>query len=60
MTTALTAWLLALGLGAAMVSLGMNLGLLAKPTLTSRCGACRRIVRRGRTCPCAHPDEQQR
>lgn len=48
-------WLVALGLAAAMLSLGMNIGLLAKPDLTTRCGACRRIVRRGRVCPCARP-----
>jgi hypothetical protein len=52
----LPGWLLVLGLAAAMVSLGMNLGVLAKPDLTTRCGACRRIVRRGRMCPCARPN----
>ena len=48
MTAQLPSWLLALGLAAAMLSLGMNLGVLARPDLTTRCGACRRIVRRGR------------
>jgi hypothetical protein len=48
--------LLALGFAAAMVSLGMNLGLLSKPRLTSRCGACGRLVRRGRLCECARTD----
>jgi len=35
-----------------MVSLGMQLGLLARPRLPSRYAACGRLVRRGRVCPC--------
>jgi hypothetical protein len=53
MTNTLGVWLLALGFGAAMLSLGMNLGMLAKPRLWTRCGACGRVVRRGRVCPCS-------
>ena len=46
-------WLVTLGFAGAMLVLGMNLGLLAKPALTSRCAACGRLVRRGRVCRCA-------
>ena len=57
MTAAYAFWLLALGIGGAMVSLGINVGMLAKPSLWHRCGACGRIVRRGRICPCSrHTD----
>ncbi len=49
----LSAWLVTLAIGAAMVSLGMNLGMLAKPSLWGRCGACGRRVRCGRVCPCS-------
>jgi hypothetical protein len=55
MTNQLVSWLAPLGVAAAMVVLGMHLGLLAKPEITSRCGACGRIVRRGRVCPCSRP-----
>jgi hypothetical protein len=48
----LFAWLLMLGFAAAMLSLGMNLGMLAKPIVWSRCGACGRAVRRGKVCRC--------
>ena len=54
MTGMLASWLVALGFGVAMLSLGMNVGLLAKPVLWSRCGACRRLVRRNRVCQCSH------
>ena len=57
MTAQLPLWLVALGVAAAMLSLGMNLGVLAKPDLTTRCAACRRIVRRGRLCPCTRGHE---
>jgi hypothetical protein len=53
MTDPTALWLLSLGFAAAMLSLGMNLGMLAKPTLWTRCGACGRVVRRGRVCPCS-------
>jgi hypothetical protein len=49
-TAQLPSWLLALGLAAAMLSLGMNLGVFARPYLTTCCGARRRIVRQGRVC----------
>jgi hypothetical protein len=51
---ALPAWLVALGFGVAMLSLGMNVGLLSKPALWTRCGACRRLRRRNRVCDCSH------
>ena len=53
MSAEIPAWLVALGFAVAMLVLGMNMGVLAKPALTSRCAACRRLVRRGRVCPCA-------
>jgi hypothetical protein len=53
MTGMLASWLLAVGFGAAMLSLGMNVGLLSKPVLWSRCGACGRLVRRHRICECS-------
>jgi hypothetical protein len=52
-TGAYAIWLLALGFGAAMLSLGINLGMLAKPSLWTRCGACGRVTRRSRVCPCS-------
>jgi hypothetical protein len=54
-SSSLPAWLVALGFAAVMFSLGVNLGLLARPNVTTRCGACRRIVRRGEVCPCSRP-----
>jgi hypothetical protein len=48
--------LIVLGFAGAMVSLAMNVGLLDRPRLTSGCGACGRLVRRGRLCECARPD----
>jgi hypothetical protein len=57
MTGHLSAWLVALTFAAVMLSLGMNLGMLAKPTILNRCGACGRLVRRGRVCPCSRPRE---
>ena len=51
MTGQLPAWLIALGYAGAMLAVGMQLGLLAKPTLTTRCAACGRLFR-GRECPC--------
>ena len=54
MSGQLPGWLLALGVAVSMLALGMQLGLLAKPALT-RCAACRRLLRRGRECPCTRP-----
>ena len=51
-----TAWLVALAAAGAMVSFGMELGMLSKPTLRTRCGACGRLVWRGRVCPCSKND----
>ena len=48
-------WLLALGVAVSMLALGMQLGLLAKPTLTTRCAACGRLFRRGRELPVHAP-----
>jgi hypothetical protein len=50
-------WLLALGVAVSMLALGMQLGLLAKPTLTTRCAACGRLFRRGKDCPCTRPHD---
>jgi hypothetical protein len=47
------AWVVALAVAGAMVSFGMGTGLLARPKLHTRCGACRRLVRRGRICDCS-------
>jgi hypothetical protein len=50
-------WLVTLGVAVSMVMLGMQLGLLAKPALTTRCAACGRLFRRGRKCPCTRPHD---
>jgi len=52
-----TSWLIGLAVAGAMVSFGMELGMLSRPRLTTRCGACGRLVRRGRVCPCSERDE---
>jgi hypothetical protein len=57
MTSELPAWLVALGFAVSMLALGMQLGLLSKPALTTRCAACGRILRRGRECPCTRPHD---
>jgi hypothetical protein len=45
--------LLTLAVGGVMLALGRDLGVLSRPQLPSRCGACGRLVRRGRVCACA-------
>jgi hypothetical protein len=57
MTAELPAWLVALAFGVSMLGLGMQLGLLAKPALRTRCAACGRFFRRGRECPCTRPHD---
>ena len=57
MSSQLPGWLVALGFAVSMLALGMQLGLLQKPALTSRCAACGRIFRRGRACPCTRPND---
>lgn len=42
-----------IAIGVLMLALTVRLKLLRLPDLTSRCGACGRIVRRGTVCPCA-------
>lgn len=39
--------------GFAMIYLGLRTQMLSLPELKVRCGACRRLVWRGRTCACA-------
>jgi len=58
MGSQLPAWLVALGFGVCMLAVGMRLGLLAKPELTTRCAACGRLFRRGRDCPCTRPHDR--
>ena len=53
----LPAWLVALAFAVSMLGLGMQLGLLAKPALRTRCAACGRMFRRGRECPCTRPND---
>jgi len=53
MTAQYTAWLFGLAVAGAMVSFGMELGMLSRPRLRTRCGACGRLVWRGRVCPCS-------
>jgi hypothetical protein len=43
----------AIAIGVTMLALTIRLRLLRLPELTTRCGACRRRVRRGTACPCA-------
>jgi hypothetical protein len=51
------AWLFGLAVAGAMVSFGMEVGMLARPQLRTRCGACGRLVWRGRVCPCSRHDQ---
>jgi hypothetical protein len=46
-------WFAAVATAVTMLFLGVRTRLLARPQLRVRCGACRRLVRKGRTCPCA-------
>jgi hypothetical protein len=46
----------AIAAGVTMLSLTVRLKVLRLPERTWRCGACRRIVRRGSICRCARPD----
>jgi hypothetical protein len=52
MTAYYFGWFAAAAAAVTMVCLGMRTRLLARPELRSRCAACGRLVRRGRTCPC--------
>jgi hypothetical protein len=56
MTAQLTVWFIGLAVAGAMVAFGMELGQLARPRLHTRCGACGRLVRRGKVCPCSRTD----
>jgi hypothetical protein len=47
---------MSLAFAGAMVAVGMQVGMLARPKLRSRCGACGRLVRRGTVCPCSKND----
>jgi hypothetical protein len=49
----LSSWLPAVATSVVMLFLGMRMRLLTPPQLRVRCGACRRLVRRGAICPCA-------
>lgn len=53
MSGELSSWLPAVAASAVMLGLGMRMRLLTPPQLRMRCGACRRLVRRGTVCPCA-------
>ena len=45
-------WFPTVAAAVVMLFLGMRTRLLSPPELKLRCGACGRLVRRGRTCPC--------
>ena len=53
MTAQYTAWMVGLAASGVMVALGMELNQLSRPRLYHRCGACSRLVRRGKVCPCS-------
>ena len=53
MTAQYVSWLVALAVAAAMISFGRELGMLARPKLYTRCGACGRLVRRTEICDCS-------
>lgn len=53
MSGQLPIWLAALAASVTMIFLGVRTHLLALPELRSRCSACGRLYRRGRTCPCS-------
>jgi hypothetical protein len=57
MSGAYSSWSSLLLVGVAMLALGIRLDLLSLPEIASRCGACRRLVRRGSVCPCSRPRE---
>jgi hypothetical protein len=42
------------GLAVAMMMLGSRTKMLELRERTTRCPSCRRLVQRGRVCPCAH------
>ena len=53
MSAQYTAWFVGLAVSGAMIGLGMELGQVARPRLYHRCGACSRLVRRGKVCRCS-------
>ena len=57
MTAQFAPLVVTLAIGGVMLALGRELGMLSRPNLPSRCGACGRLVRRGRLCPCARDPE---
>jgi hypothetical protein len=48
-----TAWIVVCIAALAMLQLGVGTGMLSLPRTVRRCGACGRLVRRGRVCGCA-------
>lgn len=57
MSGTLAVWIVAVVAALAMIQLGVRTSLLSLPNVARRrCGACGRLVRRGRICRCADPD----
>lgn len=52
MSGQLSTWFPALATSVVMLFLGMRMRVLTPPQIRMRCGACRRLVRRGTICPC--------
>lgn len=48
-----TAWIVVCVAALAMLQLGVGTNMLSLPRTVWRCGACGRLVRRGRVCRCA-------
>jgi hypothetical protein len=48
-----TAWIVVCVAALAMLQLGVGTKMLSLPRTVWRCGACGRLVRRGRVCRCA-------
>jgi hypothetical protein len=58
MSGSYSTWSTMLGVGLVMLLVGVRLNMLSLPEITSRCGACGRLLRRGAVCPCARLDDE--
>ena len=58
MSGSLSAWSTMLSVGLVMLLVGVRLNLLSLPEITTRCGACGRLLRRGSVCPCARREDE--
>jgi hypothetical protein len=57
MVTQISAWFIGLASAGVMLSYGIQAGMLTRPRLPRRCGACGRLVRPGAVCPCSQEND---